>query len=86
MDATKQRMGREEALQLLDGVKTLIAARGQKVVTHDLVKQRPPDDELLALMMGPTGNLRAPTVRVGSTLMIGFNEAAYRKLLGIKEV
>lgn len=28
-------------------------------------------------MLGPTGNLRAPTVRAGATLLVGFNEDAY---------
>ena len=28
--------------------------------------------------MGPTGNLRAPTARIGKVLMVGFNEDAYR--------
>ena len=34
-------------------------------------------------MLGPTGNLRAPTIRSGSTLLVGFNEAQYEEhLLG----
>jgi len=33
-------------------------------------------------MLGPTGNLRAPTLRRGSTLLVGFNEGVYRKTLG----
>jgi hypothetical protein len=28
-------------------------------------------------MLGPTGNLRAPTLKVGKTLLVGFNEEAY---------
>ena len=47
----------------------------------DLVKNRPTDEELLTRMIGPTGNLRAPTVRVGTTLVVGFNEEAYRDVL-----
>jgi hypothetical protein len=33
-------------------------------------------------MLGPTGNLRAPTLRAGRTLVVGFDEEAYRKVLG----
>jgi hypothetical protein len=33
-------------------------------------------------MLGPTGNLRAPTLRVGRTLLVGFDEDTYRKVLG----
>ena len=28
-------------------------------------------------MLGPTGNLRAPTLRVGKTVIVGFNDEAY---------
>jgi len=31
---------------------------------------------------GPTGNLRAPSLRKGRTLIVGFDEATYRRLLG----
>ena len=32
-------------------------------------------------MLGPTGNLRAPTLVSGKTVLVGFNEASYAKLL-----
>ena len=32
-------------------------------------------------MLGPTGNLRAPTVRSGKTLLVGFNEEKYAAVL-----
>ena len=32
-------------------------------------------------MLGPTGNLRAPVVKVGKTLLVGFNEDQYREVL-----
>ena len=48
----------------------------------DLNMNRPDDDVLLAHLTGPTGNLRAPTARVGKTLLVGFNEEAYRQVLG----
>jgi len=36
----------------------------------------------VAAMLGPTGNLRAPTAKVGSTLLVGFNEDAYDDAFG----
>jgi len=59
-----------------------VAARGKKIVTLDLVGNRPTDDEILTLLIGPTGNLKAPTARVGKTMLVGFNEEAYRMVLG----
>ena len=33
-------------------------------------------------MPGPTGNLRAPTLRKGTTLLVGFNEETYQEHFG----
>lgn len=47
------------------------------------MKIDPPDDDTLAAhLLGPTGNLRAPTIRQGNTLLVGFSEEAYRDVLG----
>lgn len=32
--------------------------------------------------MGPSGNLRAPTFKVGDTYLVGFNEEMYEEQLG----
>ncbi len=56
-------------------------AKGKKVVHVDLKRAKPGKAELLALLLGPTGGLRAPTLRVGRTLLVGFNEAAYATAL-----
>jgi arsenate reductase-like glutaredoxin family protein len=42
----------------------------------------PDDDTLAAAILGPTGNLKAPTLRVGDTLLVGFNEESYRRVFG----
>ena len=34
-------------------------------------------DDALDAMVGSTGNLRAPAVVVGKTLLVGFNEEVY---------
>lgn len=60
----------------------LIAIKGKRVTTFDLKRDRPDDEILLQHLMGPTGNLRAPTARIGKTLVVGFNEEAYTELLG----
>ncbi|UCE58999.1 MAG: hypothetical protein JSU63_16340 [Phycisphaerales bacterium] len=40
-------------------------------------KDRPDNETLLSHMLGTTGNLRAPTIRSGKTLLVGFNEEVY---------
>jgi arsenate reductase-like glutaredoxin family protein len=60
----------------------VIVAKGKKVVTFDMKKDAPDDDTLLAHLLGPTGNLRAPTLRMGKTLLVGFSDEAYKDYLG----
>jgi hypothetical protein len=60
----------------------LIAARGKKITTIDLHTAPPADDVLAGLLLGPTGNLRAPTMRVGQTILVGYNEQAFTEMFG----
>lgn len=82
VDARKTRLGPAEALKLLDGVDELVATRGKQVVRVSLKKDRPDRQTLLGLLMGPSGNLRAPTMRVGRRLVVGFDEETYERLMG----
>ncbi len=85
MDAKKAKLGFADGKSLLKGVDDLYAAKGKKVVHLDLRKGMPADEDLQAVMLGPTGNLRAPVIKVGKTLAIGFEAEMYRKLVGGKE-
>jgi len=82
VDGKKVRYGPAEALALLRGINRIIAARGKKVTVFDLTKDQPDEATLLAHLIGPTGNLRAPAAKVGTTLVVGFNPEAYRSVLG----
>jgi arsenate reductase-like glutaredoxin family protein len=84
VNGTKIRFAEDEALALLNGIEKLIAVKGKKIAEFDLKRDRPPDDTLLAHLMGPTGNLRAPTARIGKVLIVGFNEDVYKQLFGEK--
>ena len=81
MDAKKERIAQKPALALARGMQKVVVAKGQKVVEFDLRKSPPTDAELAAVIMGPSGNLRAPALKVGTTLLVGFNEEAYDRLL-----
>jgi arsenate reductase-like glutaredoxin family protein len=60
----------------------LVAAKGKKVTTLDLQTTPPADDVLAGLLLGPTGNLRAPIMRVGQTILVGYNEQAFTDIFG----
>ena len=68
-------------LKLLAKAHSLFAAKGKKVVQVNLKKDRPDDETLTKLVLGPTGNLRAPTLRAGKTLLVGFHEETYQEVL-----
>ncbi|MBI4244841.1 MAG: hypothetical protein HY606_12190 [Planctomycetes bacterium] len=74
-------MPAKEALKLASESDQLYVAKGQKIVRIDLKKENPGNDTLLGLILGPSGNLRAPTIRNGKTLIVGFNEEMYKKVL-----
>ncbi|OWK36522.1 ArsC family (seleno)protein [Fimbriiglobus ruber] len=79
VDANKTKIGPAAALALLAGVTKVVAAKGKKVEVFDLKGGIPDEAALLARIIGPTGNLRAPTARVGKTMVVGFNEEAYQQ-------
>lgn len=72
----------ERGLALAAEAKRLIVAKGKRTVTIDMVKERPSDDELRALIIGPTGRLRAPAIRIGDTLVVGFTADGLAAALG----
>jgi arsenate reductase-like glutaredoxin family protein len=82
VDAAKKRFGRDEALKLAKSADKVVVGKGKKVVVFDMKTAPPDDDALAAQLLGPSGNLKAPTLRMGRTLLVGFSEAAYRQVFG----
>ncbi len=60
----------------------VIVMKGRKITTFDLARDKPSDDELMSHMLGATGNLRAPTVVRGKTVLVGFNGDVFDEVLG----
>lgn len=75
-------MGEREALTLARAASRVVVSRGQKIVSFDMKKSPPDDETLLSHLLGPTGNLRAPTIRKGKTLLVGFHDEVYGRELG----
>jgi hypothetical protein len=78
VDASKVRFPKADAV-------AVVRAKGNRVITlrgeADLKNDPPDDDTLAAMILGPTGNLKAPTILVGKTLIVGFVKTAYEKYL-----
>jgi hypothetical protein len=81
-DAGNKRKNAPEALKLAFAANKILVAKGKKIVRFDMKKDPPAKETLLAHILGPTGNLRAPALRRGETLLVGFNSDLYQEVLG----
>ncbi len=70
-----RKLGRKEAAELAKAASKVIVAKGKKVSEFKPAGKAPKD--AVDAMLGPTGNLRAPTLRVGKTVLVGFNDEVY---------
>jgi arsenate reductase-like glutaredoxin family protein len=81
IDARKERIDVKGALQLAHSAEKIYATKGSKVIFFDMKKDKPDDKTLASVLIGPSGNLRAPTLRIGKTLLVGFDKELYTQIL-----
>jgi hypothetical protein len=74
-----RKLARSDAAALAKQASKVIVAKGKKVNEFAGGKA---SKGLVDAMLGPTGNLRAPTLRKGKTVLVGFNEELFEKHLG----
>lgn len=77
MNATKERFGRADLAALFDGARRVVVSKGKKFVAFDLASGAKWPSEVADVVLGPTGNLRAPAVRIGTTWLVGFQAEAW---------
>ncbi len=73
-----RKLQKADAKALLKDASKLIVAKGKHV--EEFAAGNKTSAEAVNAMLGPTGNLRAPTARVGKTLLVGFNDEVYGKI------
>ena len=71
--ASREPLEGAAALSALEGIAELYVAKGRKSIFLDLARDRPSDEDLLGLLLGRSGKLRAPTRRIGKRLIVGYN-------------
>lgn len=79
--SANQKLQAADAEALLKGASKLVAMKGKKV--EEFAGGARTTDEAVQAMLGPTGNLRAPTIRTGKTLLVGFNEEVFTEQFGV---
>ena len=73
------KLGASEARKLIRDAGKIYIAKGKKL---DEFAGGKATKEIVEKMLGATGNLRAPTIRVGKKLLVGFNEDVYGEVFG----
>lgn len=75
-----RKLNAADAKEIAKGSSKVYVAKGKKLDVFDIKKADL--NEVVEKMLGPTGNLRAPTMRVGKTTVVGFNEETFEAVLG----
>lgn len=75
VEARKRNIAGDDAWKLLAGAETVVVGKGKKFIVFD--PQKDNKEEILNACLGRTGNLRAPTLKMGELVLVGFNEDMY---------
>jgi len=77
-DARKEKIDPSLAWKLISGQSRVFIGKGKKILEFQ------PDEgnreEILKAAMGRSGNLRAPALKTGDKVLIGYNEEIYSYL------
>lgn len=77
--SASRKLGEADAKKLIQGAKRIHVAKGKALEEFPGGSAK---KEIVEKLLGATGNLRAPTIRVGDTLLVGFNEDVYAQVMG----
>lgn len=73
-NAGKAPYKQEAVVELLNEVDKVVVTSGKKILEYEEVQG---NEEMMKKIMGRSGNLRAPSLRIGSVLYVGYNEELY---------
>jgi len=70
----------EDARRLLETATRIVVAKGKRVDEFSVTAST--NDKIIEAMLGPTGNLRAPAMRVDNLILVGFHENVFSEAFG----
>lgn len=73
-----RKLGATDARSLIREASEVYVAKGKKL---EHFRGGAPGPDLVGKLLGATGNLRSPTLRIGRKLVVGFNEEVLGKVL-----
>ena len=74
-----RKLGRNDAAEIAKNASLVIVAKGKKI--SEFKPGGKAGKNVVDAMLGPTGNLRAPTIRRGKTVIVGFNDEVYGEVV-----
>lgn len=80
MEARQAAIDESVAWGMLVGASRILIGRGAKV--EMFVPSETTRSEIMARVLGRSGTLRAPTLRIGSEYLVGYSEEMYRSFFG----
>lgn len=80
IEARKQKIVKEQAWEILGSAQKIIVGRGKKIEIFD--PSQDDKKEILKACLGRTGNLRAPSVKMTTGIVVGFNNDMYEQFVG----
>ena len=77
-DANKERLGQDQVEALIDQVSQIKVAKGKKILLFNPLK----DDrsQIMKAILGRSGTLRSPTLRIGNGLIVGYSQEVYQQV------
>lgn len=79
VDVRKEPISKKDTVGIVRKHAHAIAKVGGKM--RELDPKKATDEEILKLFLGREGTMRAPVVSNGSTILAGFDEESFRKLV-----
>ena len=77
VEARKQKIADSDAWEILGNAEKLIVGRGKKILIFD--PRQDDQAEIMKVCLGRTGNLRAPTLKIGNKVVVGYNDEMYEQ-------
>lgn len=78
--ANKEKINSQSAWELLQSASLIRTGKGNKMNEWD--PSTDDKEKILKDVIGPSGNLRAPTWRIGNEFVVGFNPELYQEVFG----
>ena len=79
-NASKEKIDVNQAWEMIKSASSIHVSKGKKTISWN--PKSDDREEILKTVMGPSGNLRAPTWKIGSEILVGFSEEQYQQVLG----